>query len=79
MARRDGFNIRLKNFPGARRVTTEHGRMWVFDGKFFATKREIYDYVHPAPVKLPQEQPAVVLDENAATENVAEGLTGNPA
>jgi len=42
MARRDGFNATMKDFPGARRVTTDKGRMWVFEGKEFATKREMF-------------------------------------
>lgn len=71
MARHDNFNMTMKDFPGARRVTTENGRVWLFDGKQFATKREMYLYKFPpklskvSDVHTP-ENPSTGFDETLA-------------
>jgi len=74
MAKKDGANIRKADYAGLRRVTKSDGsRVWLFDGIEFDTKRQVYAYAHPAPVKLPDVAPA-----DTAANNDLDGTTVNP-
>jgi hypothetical protein len=48
MAKNSGHPFVKKNFPGMKRITTEHGgRVLLFEGKEFETKQDIYLYKNP--------------------------------
>jgi len=74
MAKKDGFKVSKKNFPGLKRVTIEAGlRSWEYKNKFYSSLRELDMSVNPqkyTQVKFTPAEQKVDATEDLTHENI---------